>query len=134
MLRIKNLRINIPKPDILRVIVASYRVMSGNEVQKHGFTWEKELIRNVLHVSDDDLKKIKYTSKMDLPAVLNKLDGCDLSIKTTGSPNTVCMGDCLRIYDSVYSEKPLHLVVITYKQDDVKNTKKVTEVVEVDIT
>ena len=41
MLRIKNLRINIPKPDILRVIVASYRVMSGNEVQKHGFTWEK---------------------------------------------------------------------------------------------
>ena len=134
MLRIKNLRINIPKPDILRVIVASYIVMRGNEVQKHGFTWEKDFIRNVLHVSDDDLKKIKYTSKMDLPAVLNKLDGCDLSIKTTGSPNTVCMGDCLRIYDSVYSEKPLHLVVITYKQDDVKNTKKVTEVVEVDIT
>lgn len=134
MLRIKNLRINIPKPDISRVIAANYIVMSRNEVQKHGFTLEKEIIRNVFHVSDDDLKKIKYTSKMDLPAVLNKLDGCDLSIKTTGSPNTVCMGDCLRIYDSVSSEKPLHLVVIMYKQDDVKNTKNVTEIIEVDIT
>ena len=134
MLRVKNLRINIPKPEYLRAILSSYKVMSGNEVQKHGFTWEKEIIRNVLNVSDDDLKKINYTSKMDLPSVLNKLDGCDISIKTTGCPNTVCMGDCLRIYDSVSSEKPLHLIVVTYKQDDVKNTKKVTEIVEVNIT
>jgi hypothetical protein len=108
--------------------------MSGNEVQKHGFTWEDDFIRNVFHVSDDARKQVKYTAKMDLPATLNKLDGCDVSIKTTGSPNTVCMGDCMRVYDSVCSGKPLHLLVVTYKQDDVKNTKKLMEIVQVDIT
>jgi hypothetical protein len=134
MLRIKHLRINIPKHAIIRANIVCYRGMSGNEVQKHGFIWEKEIIRNILHVSDTELKKIKYTSKMDLPSALNKLDGCDVSIKTTGSPNTVCMGDCLRVYDSICSGKSLHLIVVTYKQDDVKNTKKVTEMIEVDIT
>ena len=134
MLRIKHLRINIPKSDIIRATIASYRIMSGNEVQKHGFTWEDDFIRNVFHVSDDVRKQIEYTAKMDLPATLNKLDGCDVSIKTTGSPNTVCMGDCMRVYDSVCSGKPLHLLVVTYKQDDVKNTKKLMEIVQVDIT
>ena len=134
MLRIKHLRINIPKPDILRATIDSYRGMSGNESQKHGFTWEDDFIRNVFHVSDDARKQIKYTAKMDLPATLNKLDGCDVSIKTTGSPNTVCMGDCLRVYDSVCSGKPLHLIVVTYKQDDINNKKKLMEIIQVNIT
>lgn len=134
MLRIKHLRINIPKPDILRGYFASYRVMSGNEVQKHGFILEKEIIRNVFRVSDNELESINYTSKMDLPSALNKLDGCDVSIKTTGSPKTVCMGDCLRIYDSVSSNKPLHLIVVTFIQDDVKKIKKVIEIIQVNIT
>jgi hypothetical protein len=108
--------------------------MSGNEVQKHGFTWEDEIIRNVFHVSDDSRKQIKYTAKMDLPLTLNKLDRCDVSIKTTGSPNTVCMGDCLRVYDSICSNKPLHLLVVTYNQDDVNNKKKLKEIIQVDIT
>lgn len=134
MLRIKHLRINIPKPDILRANIVCYRIMSGNEVQKHGFIWEKEIIRNILHVSDTELKKIKYTSKMDLPSALNKLDGCDVSIKTTGSQNTVCMADCLRLYDSICSNKPLHLIVVTYNQDDVNNKKKLKEIIQVNIT
>ena len=134
MLRIKHLRINIPKPDILRATIASYRIMSGNEVQKHGFTWEDEVIWNVFHVSDDARKQIEYTAKMDLPAVLNKLDGCDVSIKTTGSQNIVCMADCLRVYDSICSNKPLHLIVVTYNQDDVDNKKKLKEIIQVNIT
>lgn len=134
MLRIKHLRINIPKPDIIRATIASYRIMSGNEVQKHGFTWEDDFIRNVFHVSDDVRKQVKYTAKMDLPATLNKLDGCDVSIKTTGSPNTVCMADCLRVYDSICSNKPLHLLVVIYKQDDVNKRKKLMEIIQVDIT
>jgi len=134
MLRIKHLRINIPKHAIIRANIVCYRGMSGNEVQKHGFIWEKEIIRNILNVSDTELKKIKYTSKMDLPSALNKLDGCDVSIKTTGSPNTVCMGDCLRVYDSICSGKSLHLIVVTYKQDDVNNKKKLMEIIQVNIT
>jgi hypothetical protein len=134
MLRIKHLRINIPKHDIIRATIASYRIMSGNEVQKHGFTWEDDFIRNVFHVSDDARKQVKYTAKMDLPATLNKLDGCDVSIKTTGSPNTVCMADCLRVYDSICSNKPLHLLVVIYKQDDVNKRKKLMEIIQVDIT
>jgi len=132
MLRIKNLRINISQH--LRATIASYKIMSGNESQKHGFTWEHKIILNVFRVSDDIRRKIKYTAKMDLPAALNKLDGCDVSIKTTGSPNTVCMGDCLRVYDSICSNKPLHLVVVIYKQDDVNNRKKLIEIIQVDIT
>lgn len=134
MLRIKHLRINIPKHAIIRANIVCYRGMSGNEVQKHGFIWEKEIIRNILHVSDTELKKIKYTSKMDLPSALNKLDGCDVSIKTTGSQNTVCMADCLRLYDSICSNKPLHLIVVTYNQDDVNNKKKLKEIIQVNIT
>jgi hypothetical protein len=132
MLRIKNLRINISQH--LRATIASYRIMGGNESQKHGLTWEDDFIRKVFNVSDDARKQIKYTDKMDLPATLNKLDGCDISIKTTGSPNTVCMGDSLRVYDSVCSGKPLHLIVVTYKQDDINNRKKLIEIIQVDIT
>jgi hypothetical protein len=104
------------------------------EVQAHGFSWEKELITNVYRATPEELKNIKYTSKMDLPSELNHLDDCDLSIKTSCSPNAVCMADCLRIFDEVSSGKPLHLVVVHYKQDDTKNTKKITSIIEIDLT
>jgi len=84
------------------------------EVQGHGFSWEKELLRNVYGVTEADIKSIRYTSKMDLPAALNTLDHCDLSIKTSCSPNAVCMADCLRIYDAVHSGNPFHMVHILY--------------------
>jgi hypothetical protein len=104
------------------------------EVQAHGFSWEKELITNVYGATQEELKGIKYTSKMDLPSTLNHLDGCDISVKTSCSPNAVCMADCLRVYDAVSSGTPLHLVVIHYKQEDTTNTKKISRIVEVDLT
>ena len=104
------------------------------EVQAHGFTWEKELITNVYHATPEEQKSIKYNSKMDLPSEFNHLDNCDISIKTSCSINTVCMADCLRVYDAVSSEKPIHLVVILYKQNDTTNTKKISTIVEVDLT
>jgi len=61
------------------------------EVQAHGFSWEKEIIRNVYHATTEELAQIKYTSKLDLPAKLNHLDGCDVSVKTTCSANAVCI-------------------------------------------
>ena len=104
------------------------------EVQSHGFSWEKEILRNVFGVTEAELKEIKYTSKMDLPAHINRLDNCDVSIKTSCSQNAVCMADCLRVFDSVSSGKPIHMVVIYYLQDDTSNTKKIINITEVDLT
>ena len=104
------------------------------EVQKHGFSWEKELLLHVYGATDEELKQIKYTNKMDLPASLNKKDQVDLSIKTTCSSNAVCMADCLRVYDAVSSGKPIHMVVVQYMQNDETHRKKVVRITEVDLT
>jgi hypothetical protein len=108
--------------------------MARTEVQSHGFSWEKELIANVYRATFEELHHIGYTNKTDLPAILNRLDGCDVSIKTSGSPNAVCMADCLRIFDAVSSGIPLHMVVIHYTQDDVAKTKNVSTITEIDLT
>lgn len=100
-----------------------------SEVQAHGFSWEKELLA-IYGATPEEIKEIKYTSKMDLPGSLNRIDGCDLSIKTTGS-NSVCMADCLRVYDMV-SGPNIHMVVVQYKQ--LKDMKKVTNIIEIDLT
>lgn len=104
------------------------------EVQKHGFSWERNLIQEVYGASEAELKTIKYTNKMDLPAALNRLDHVNLSIKTSCAANTVCMADCLRIFDAVSKEEPIHMTVVHYKQDDATNTKKLVSVVEVNLT
>ena len=88
----------ITKPVYTRRMQANKK----GEVQKHGFTWENEIIQNVFHVSREEVKKVTtYTGKFDLPAELNHIDGCNVSIKTTGSPNNVGMADALRFYDSI---------------------------------
>lgn len=102
-----------------------------NEVQKHGFTWEGDMIRNVYKCTTTTTP---YTGAIDLPAHLNQLESCRVSIKTTGSPNAVCMGDCLRVYDSVSGDVPIHATVMTYVQNDETKTKKIKSIVEVDIT
>lgn len=106
--------------------------LAGNEVQAHGFSWEKELITNVYRTTVDELKQIKYTSKMDLPSSLNHLDNCDISVKTSCSPNAVCMADCLRIFDAVNIDTQFHMTVIHYTQDD--DIKKVSTIIEVDLS
>ena len=104
------------------------------EVQAHGFSWEKEILCNVYCATNEELKEIKYNSKMDLPANLNRLDKCDVSIKTSCSQNAVCMADCLRVFDAVSNGKPIHMAVVHYIQDDTNNTKKITAITEVDLT
>jgi len=101
------------------------------EVQAHGFSWEKEIITNIYHATNEELKEIKYTGKTDLPAKFNRLDNCDISVKTTGSKNAVCMGDCLRVFDAMGA---IHMVVIHYIQDDTTNQKKVANIIEIDLT
>ena len=102
------------------------------EVQKHGFIWEKDILCNIYGATEEELKTISYVSKIDLPAEFNRLDGCDLSIKTTKSKNMVCMGDCLRVYDTIKTGRKLHMVVLHYKQNN--NIKEIQTIIEIDLT
>ena len=105
-----------------------------SEVQKHGFSWEKDLIHNVYGATQAELSSIKYTSKMDLPSCLNRKDAADVSIKATCSSNAVCMADCLRVYDAVSSGSPFHMTVVHYKQNDETQIKKLLSITEVNLT
>ncbi len=104
---------------------------SRKEVQLHGLIWQDELMLHTYRATREETDTIPYTSDIDLPAEYNRLDQCDLSIKTTGS-NTVCMADCLRQFDLVSSGKPIHMVVIHYKQKG--NTKNILSITEIDLT
>jgi hypothetical protein len=104
------------------------------EVQAHGFKWEDEIKRNIFHLTDDEIKKVKYTSKFDVPIQHNRLSDHNVSIKTTGTPNTICMADCLRLYDICSSNDPYRMITIVYKQDDITKSKRFVEIVEVDLT
>jgi len=99
---------------------------STMEVHSHGFIWEKELLR-IYGATSEEIDHIPYTSKMDLPAELNRMDHCDVSIKTTCKKNMVCMADCLRIFDS--SQHTTHMTVVLYQQrDSIKHVISITEV------
>ena len=105
----------------------------SNESQKHGFTQEKDILKNVYGATDEKLSKKGYTDKFDLDADDNKLESVNLSIKTTVNDNMVCMGDVIRLFDSVSNtDKPIHLTVIFNQQID--NKKKVKKIVEVNLT
>jgi hypothetical protein len=100
-----------------------------NEVQLHGFQWEKDILLNVYGATKEELASIKYNSTIDLPAAFNRLEKCALSIKTSGSLNTVCMADCLHFYDSVNGNNPLHMVLVNYTQNgDIKRLSCITEI------
>lgn len=109
-------------------------ISRAKEVQAHGFEWEKDILCNVYGARPEELEEINYTSKMDLPAELNRLDKCDISVKTSCRENMVCMADCLRVFDAVSSGKPIHMPVIHYEQDTKNNTKKIKTITEVDLT
>lgn len=99
------------------------------EVQKHGFTWQNQILKNIYRVTEDELSLISYTAKDDLPANLNRLDNAILSLKTTGNDNTVCMGDFLSFYKTIASGEKIHIVVLVYKQiGEYKCLKKLIEI------
>ena len=106
----------------------------NKEVQSHGFVLEKQILHNVFDATVIELKEIKYNSKNDLPAELNRLGNYDISVKTSGNKNSVCMADCLRVFDSVNSQKPIHIVVVQYEQNHSSNTKKISTITEIDLT
>jgi hypothetical protein len=100
--------------------------------QAHGFSLEKDIMRMIYHMTEEEIKSIPYTSKVDIPAEFNRLDHCDVSIKTSCSPHMVCMADCLRFYDSVSSKTPIHMIVVHYSQ--LGDIKKIMTIIEIDLT
>jgi hypothetical protein len=104
------------------------------EVQSHGFTWELDLLTSVYGASLDELRKIPYTSKFDLPASLNRLGNYSISVKTTSTMRTVCMADALRLFDICESGERWSLVVVYYVQNDLDKIKHLRRIVEIDMT
>ena len=100
--------------------------------QGHGFSIEKDIMRTIYHMTEEEIKSIPYTSKVDIPANLNRLDHCDVSIKASCNPHMVCMADGLRFYDSVCSGTPIHMIVVHYCQ--LGDIKKIVTITEVDLT
>lgn len=91
---------------------------SRNEVQSHGFIWEKMILKDVFKLSDEQIESIKYTSKHDIPSHLNTISKCHISIKTTGRKNSICMGSSLDFFDAINSNEPINMIVINYNQSE----------------
>jgi hypothetical protein len=102
------------------------------EVQKHGFIWERDLATKVYGATEEELKVIGYTAIHDLPLALNKLDAVNISFKTSCAANTICMGDALRLFDSVSSGEKIHVTVVHFEQ--VGEEKHLKSIVQVDLT
>lgn len=92
--------------------------------QSHGFIWEREILKNIYGVKQFP----SYTSKYDLNAKENIIDGLNVSIKTSGG-KSVDMSDIIRFYTSISKNKFLNLIIIFYKQEEnYKILKKIINV------
>jgi len=96
------------------------------ESQAHGFAWEDHIKKNVYKIQD----KAAYTRKNDIDSHENTIDGCAVSIKTSGGVS-VDMGDAQRIFEATGGE-PFHMIVIQYNQTE--GRKILSSVLEVDLT
>jgi hypothetical protein len=101
-------------------------------VQAHGKQIETDLCLNVYKATPQELASVKYTNKTDLPSRFNRINKANISVKSTGHRNTVCMGDMLRLFDCVSNGEEQHLLVVHYEQTE--NIKQVKHIVEVNIT
>ena len=117
--------------EVLRDITNTQEVHRTG-VQAHGKQIETDLCHNVYKVTTQELASIKYTNKTDLPSQFNRINKANISIKTTGNRNTVCMGDMIRLFDCVSNGEKQHLLVVHYEQTD--NVKEFKHIIEVNIT
>ena len=94
-------------------VTDNFMLISTNESQGHGKSFEIEIMQNVFGITVDKIKTIKHTSKYDLDKKYNSLTNRNVSIKTSGS-NTIYCGDILRFLNS----NELDIIVLFYKQYD----------------
>jgi hypothetical protein len=104
------------------------------ESQAHGFILQDLLFTEIYGATKEELDAIVYTAKLDLPGELNRMDpGITISCKVTCNINRVDMADCLRVYDGIREGGSYHMLVAIYIQDDTTTTKRITELVEIDL-
>ena len=100
--------------------------------QGHGKTWETDIGMNVYKATELELNSVSHTAPIDIPCEFNRLDGVDVSIKTSCG-DAIDMGDILRTFDKVGSGDKFHMTVVTWRQKNA-TTKILTRVTEVDLT
>jgi len=114
---------NYPVDDLL----ASFKKLSVNQSQKHGFDFENEIRVKVFDLPEEK----NDTNKHDIPCEKNKFDKNEtISIKITKSLDGVECGDIIRFFDYDFTKKNT-IIVGKYKQIN-QYTKKIYEIVEID--
>jgi hypothetical protein len=104
------------------------------ENQAHGKSWEDDIKSYIFWLTKEECDSIPHTARHDIPGELNRLDkGTNISIKTTGS-DTVCMADVSRVCDNVGNGEQIHAIILMYKQNKSKTTKKLYRIIEIDLT
>lgn len=102
------------------------------ENQGHGKTWEKDLGLNVYKATQEELDTVSHTAPIDIPSKFNRIDGIDISIKTSGN-NIIDMSDVVRVFDEVSNDQKFHMTVVHWEKKD-ETTKKLKSITEVDLT
>jgi hypothetical protein len=106
------------------------RIIQKNAVQRHGFVFEFLMQKIYMEPSVTHPTNAKY----DIPDTLNCINpGVNVSIKTSVSPNCVCMGDALRIFESTGDDFKYHMTVAFLKQINDKE-KEIQNIYEIDLT
>lgn len=131
---VKNIEEYIPSqlnnPNTKTVVAKN---IQKNAVQRHGKIWEIDILQKIYCLTENEIEQIKTTSVMDCPSYYNHIDSepTDVAIKTTNSPS-VCMSDCLRMYDNISTSKKFHVLIIQYEQNG--NEKQIKNILEINIT
>lgn len=104
------------------------------ESQAHGKSWEDDIKSYIFWLTKEECDSIPHTARHDIPGELNRLDkGTNISIKTTGS-DTVCMADVSRVCENVGNGEQIHAIILMYKQNNSKKTKKLYRIIEFNLT
>lgn len=89
--------------------------------QEFGFVIENILRTKVFNLPE----KVNDTKHYDIPSNENKFNNTEnISIKTSKS-NTICLGDCLRIFNS----EETTIILVKYKQ--LHSQRKIVEIIEI---
>ena len=96
------------------------------ESQAHGLIFEDYVKKHIYGCTEN----VPYTNEIDIPSNSNNLS-VNISIKTTGNENLVCLADAKNFYDKL-QEEPLYMCVIVYEQKE--NSKILKKIIEIDLS
>lgn len=102
-----------------------------SESQKHGFKFEKIVMKKVFLLPENIIKGISYTAKHDIHKKHNFFDNTEnISIKSSGS-KTICCGDPFRIINYSFKNEKNTMILIKYSQQG--NIKQITDIYEINM-